>query len=94
MRSVSEAVRPDQTSVDSVLTGVGDKNNKQKKQILSVAKYNHKHLAMFLCLFAGILLAKACLADDDQLLEMSVDAREKTPGYDPKNSAFITDGER
>ena len=49
---------------------------------------------MFLCLFSGILLAKACLADDDQLLEMSADAREKSLGYIPKNAAFITNGER
>ena len=49
---------------------------------------------MFLWLLAGILLARPCLADDDQLLEMSVDAREKSLGYIPKNAAFITDGER
>ena len=49
---------------------------------------------MFLCLVAGLLLARPCLADDDQLLEMSVaDRQTVSPGHD-LHAAFITDESR
>ena len=50
---------------------------------------------MFLCLVAGLLLARPCLADDDQLLEMSVaDRQTVSPGHDLLHAAFITDESR
>ena len=49
---------------------------------------------MFLCLFAGILLARPSLADVDQLLELSVGARQNSARQDGQNAAFNTDETR
>ena len=49
---------------------------------------------MFLCLVAGLLLARPCLADDDQLLEMSRGDLQTSDGQSGLNSAFLTDQER
>ena len=47
---------------------------------------------MFLCLVAGLLLARPCLADDDQLLEMNVaPGQTVSGGGDILHAAFITD---
>ena len=49
---------------------------------------------MFLCLLAGLLLARPCLADDDQLLEMSVADRQTVSPGQVMHSSFTTDVER
>ena len=50
---------------------------------------------MFLCLLAGLLLARPCLADGDQLLEMSqADRQTLSPGDGLHHAAFITDKNR
>ena len=49
---------------------------------------------MFLCLLAGLLLASPCLADGDQLLEMSVADRQDIARQVGIHSAFLTNTER
>ena len=50
---------------------------------------------MYLWLLAGLLLASPCLTDGDQLLEMSVGARQTvSPGDGLLHAAFITDQNR
>ena len=49
---------------------------------------------MFLCFLAGLLLARPCLADDDQLLEMSVADRQNMARHVGLDAAFLTQKER
>ena len=49
---------------------------------------------MFLCVLAWLLLASPRLTDGDQLLEMSVGARQDMARQVGINSAFLTHKER
>merc|ERR1711971_112407 len=49
---------------------------------------------MFLCLLAGLLLARPCLSYDDQLLEMSVGVRQTMARHVGLDAAFLTHKER
>ena len=49
---------------------------------------------MFLCLLAGLLLARPCLVDGDQLLEMSQADRQTLSPGGVMHSAFTTDVDR
>ena len=49
---------------------------------------------MFLCLLTGLLLARVCLADGDQLLEMNVGTRQDMARQVGIQAAFLTHKER
>ena len=50
---------------------------------------------MYLCVLAGLLLARPCLTDGDELLEMSeADRQTVSPGDGLLHAAFITDQNR